>query len=67
MTTDDTYRTVSGAVLHDWTRGDRVVVQVWRSEDIHRFVDARCYRYRFADERSALHSGRRNGPMPARS
>jgi hypothetical protein len=63
----DHYRTVAGRdVFRDPVTGEwRDVLKVWRAEDIDQFIDARCYRYRFADERSAIHGGRRKGPMLA--
>lgn len=51
------YRTLPGDVLEDWQRGPRVVVSVLRGEDIHRFVDGRCYRGSAA-ERCAIYGGR---------
>lgn len=47
-----------GDVLHDWTRGDRVVVAVIRPEDLHRYTDGRWRRGSTA-ETCALHGGRR--------
>lgn len=50
------YRTNPGDVLHDWRRGDRVVVRVERGEDIAKYCDGRYYKGSNA-ERCALHGG----------
>lgn len=63
--TDRHYRTEPGDEIRDPITGQaRIVVSIWRADDIHRFVDGHCYRRRHSDERSALHTGRRRGPMP---
>lgn len=63
------YRTHTGAVLTDERTGQRrEVVEVYRPEDLPRFVDERCYLRKPLGERSALHGGgRRRGPAMARS
>lgn len=63
------YRTHEGTVLTDERTGQRrEVVAVYRSEDLPRFGDWRCYMRKPIGERSALHGGgRRRGPAVARS
>ena len=51
-----TYRTNVGDRLRDWRRGDRVVVAIWRAEDLGRFTDGWGWRGSTA-ERCALHGG----------
>ncbi len=49
-------RTKVGAVLHDWERGPREVVRIWRAEDIGQFTDG-LWRRGSSSERCALHGG----------
>jgi hypothetical protein len=49
-------RTTVGAVLPDWERGPRVVVQIWRGEDIGQLTDG-LWRRGSSSERCALHGG----------
>jgi hypothetical protein len=55
----DVYRTRVGDVFHDWQRGDRVVAEVIRGEDLHRYQGSVYWRRGSTAEKCALHGGRR--------
>ena len=54
------YRTYVGQWLKDDCGVWRQVVKIDRAEDIHRYVDGRCYRSRGRDERTVLTLPRAN-------